>query len=235
MLEPLASPRCWDSAIRVTGMIEGTSSASNNTGPARVWTEDEVSFASQVADQLAKAHRPCEGEAGRGAAPQARARFQQMQKLWRPRHHGRRHRARLQQPPPHHHRESRDEPRRIPGDTPARQGLEESRKASLLAAELCGQMLAYSGKGHFIIHAISLADIVREMVTLLETSIAKRASLRLSCPDEVALDHGGLGPAPPDPPQPHSERGRRRHGRQGMIRTPHRHPSANESFFEHTI
>jgi PAS domain S-box-containing protein len=184
LLEPLGITSLLDSAIRISGTVEGII-CFEHTGPARVWTEDEVGFASQVADQLAKAIVHSRMRQEEEHRRKLETRFQQMQKL-----------------------ESLGimaggiahdfnnllltiignlemSLAELSGDTPARQGLEESRKASLLAADLCGQMLAYSGKGHFIVSAISLADIAREMVSLLETSITKRADLRLICPDEL--------------------------------------------------
>lgn len=192
LLEPLGITSMLDSAIRVSGAIEGIV-CFEHTGPARVWTEDEVSFASQVADQIAKAIVHARMRQEEEHRRKLESRFQQMQKL-----------------------ESLGimaggiahdfnnllltiignlemSIAEIPGDTPARQGLEESRKASLLAADLCGQMLAYSGKGHFIISAINLADIAREMVTLLESSITKRADLRLTCSDELPQVMGDSG------------------------------------------
>ncbi|MCX7049840.1 MAG: PAS domain S-box protein [Candidatus Sumerlaeota bacterium] len=62
----------------------------------------------------------------------------------------------------------------------ARDSLQEIEKASFRAAELCRQMLAYSGKGRFVIEAISLMDMVEEMVHLLKSSISKKAILNLN-------------------------------------------------------
>jgi PAS domain S-box-containing protein len=45
------------------------------------------------------------------------------------------------------------------------------------AAELCRQMLAYSGKGRFIVQPIDLNDVVREMAHLLSVSVSKRVTL----------------------------------------------------------
>ncbi len=45
------------------------------------------------------------------------------------------------------------------------------------AAELCRQMLAYSGKGHFLVRPIDLNEVVREMAHLLSVSVSKRVSL----------------------------------------------------------
>jgi two-component system cell cycle sensor histidine kinase/response regulator CckA len=52
-------------------------------------------------------------------------------------------------------------------------------KASLRAAELCKQMLAYSGKAQFVMKCLDLNEVVRETAELLEVSINKKASLRI--------------------------------------------------------
>ena len=46
------------------------------------------------------------------------------------------------------------------------------------AAELCRQMLAYSGKGKFVIKSIDLSSMVREITSLLEVSIGKAVRLQ---------------------------------------------------------
>ncbi|HEX6240214.1 MAG TPA: PAS domain S-box protein, partial [Polyangiales bacterium] len=55
--------------------------------------------------------------------------------------------------------------------------LEEIRAAALRAAELTRQMLAYSGKGRFVIQRVDLNRLVEEMSHLLTTVISKRASV----------------------------------------------------------
>ncbi|MCP4662485.1 MAG: PAS domain-containing protein [bacterium] len=62
--------------------------------------------------------------------------------------------------------------------SPARLNLEEIEKASTRSAELAQQMLAYSGKGRFVIRPIGLRELVEEMAHLLEVSISKKAVLR---------------------------------------------------------
>jgi two-component system cell cycle sensor histidine kinase/response regulator CckA len=62
--------------------------------------------------------------------------------------------------------------------SPARQNLQEIEKASRRAAELCRQMLAYSGKGKFVVEKLNLSEVVQEMAHLLEISISKKAALR---------------------------------------------------------
>ncbi len=46
------------------------------------------------------------------------------------------------------------------------------------ASELTHQLLAYSGRGRFVVERLDLGEVVREMVSLLEVSLNKRATLR---------------------------------------------------------
>jgi PAS domain S-box-containing protein len=62
----------------------------------------------------------------------------------------------------------------IPADSPARESIREIERATRRAAELAQQMLAYSGKGKFVIGSIELGELVREMAALLEVSISKK-------------------------------------------------------------
>ena len=66
---------------------------------------------------------------------------------------------------------------RIPASSPALQPLEEVIRATMRAADLTRQMLAYSGKGAFVVQHLNLSNEVREMATLLGTAITKQASL----------------------------------------------------------
>jgi len=61
--------------------------------------------------------------------------------------------------------------------SPARGPLEEVVRATLRAADLTRQLLAYSGKGAFVVRHLDLSTEVREMATLLRTSISKQATL----------------------------------------------------------
>ena len=65
----------------------------------------------------------------------------------------------------------------LPVRSPARGPLEEVVRATLRAADLTRQMLAYSGKGAFVVRHLDLSSEVREMATLLRTAITKQASL----------------------------------------------------------
>jgi two-component system, cell cycle sensor histidine kinase and response regulator CckA len=56
--------------------------------------------------------------------------------------------------------------------------LEQVEKASMRASELCKQMLAYSGRGRFIVERIDLNRVVEETADLLRLSIAKTSILK---------------------------------------------------------
>ena len=67
----------------------------------------------------------------------------------------------------------------LPPSSPVRESLREIRETAVRAADLCRQMLAYSGKGRFVIETLVLRDLVTEMVQLLHTSISRKAQLNL--------------------------------------------------------
>ena len=53
------------------------------------------------------------------------------------------------------------------------------------AAELTRQMLAYSGRGKFVVEPLNLSQVVQEMTQLLGRVISKRARLSLHLRDDV--------------------------------------------------
>ncbi len=62
---------------------------------------------------------------------------------------------------------------------PARPYLQDIEQVSRRAADLCRQMLAYSGKGRFVVQPLSLNEVVREMGHLLSVSISKKVVIKL--------------------------------------------------------
>jgi len=68
----------------------------------------------------------------------------------------------------------------LPLASPARESVKEIARASHRAAELCRQMLAYSGRGRFVVEAIDLHDLIDSMVHLLSSSISKKILLNLN-------------------------------------------------------
>jgi len=65
----------------------------------------------------------------------------------------------------------------IPEGSPAHCFLIQIEKAASRAADLCRQMLAYSGKGSFDVKTLDLNTLIRETMNLLGISISKRAQL----------------------------------------------------------
>ncbi len=74
--------------------------------------------------------------------------------------------------------------------SPARASVAEIRTASLRAAELCSQMLAYSGKGSFESSDIDLGGLIGEVLHMLKTSISKKCILNLNLEKELPCMHG---------------------------------------------
>jgi signal transduction histidine kinase len=68
----------------------------------------------------------------------------------------------------------------LPASSPARASLREAELATQRAAELARQMLAYSGKGRFVVQSVRLAVVVEEMMSMLQVSISKKAIMRFS-------------------------------------------------------
>jgi PAS domain S-box-containing protein len=66
----------------------------------------------------------------------------------------------------------------IQDNTGIRTYLIEAEKATHRSADLCRQLLAYSGKGRFVISPVNLSDLVSDMTRILELSISKKASLQ---------------------------------------------------------
>jgi len=63
--------------------------------------------------------------------------------------------------------------------------LEHTEIAAQRAADLCNQMLAYSGKGKFVIKTLHLSDLIREMLELLKVYIGKHVQIQLELADEL--------------------------------------------------
>ena len=65
----------------------------------------------------------------------------------------------------------------VPVNSNVSSRLEEIRRAGVRASELCRQMLAYSGKGKFVIESFAINELVQEMARLLKVTIPKSATL----------------------------------------------------------
>jgi len=68
----------------------------------------------------------------------------------------------------------------LPPGSPAVENLAEIELATSRAAELTGQMLAYSGKGRFTLQAVNLSHMAEEVTTLLQTLISKKTAIQFN-------------------------------------------------------
>jgi two-component system, cell cycle sensor histidine kinase and response regulator CckA len=78
--------------------------------------------------------------------------------------------------------------------SPARERILQITTAARRAAELCRQMLAYSGRAAFTLENVNLRELIEEMAHLFKASISKKAVLNLSL-------ERGLPPIHVDPSQ----------------------------------
>jgi PAS domain S-box-containing protein len=67
----------------------------------------------------------------------------------------------------------------LPPDSDAAQHLEQVLSGARKAADLTRQMLAYSGKGRFLVEYVDLSALVRDMAPLLAITVSKKLTLEL--------------------------------------------------------
>jgi two-component system cell cycle sensor histidine kinase/response regulator CckA len=65
--------------------------------------------------------------------------------------------------------------------------LQDVLHASERASDLTRQLLAYAGKGRFVIQPVDLCRLVAEVSTLIRTSISKKITLVIDVPDDCIL------------------------------------------------
>lgn len=75
----------------------------------------------------------------------------------------------------------------IPRHSPARDCLQDVQTSTQRAAELCNQMLAYAGKGKFLVQPINLSELVWEMCRLLAPKIPSSVSTRYLLTESLPL------------------------------------------------
>ena len=68
---------------------------------------------------------------------------------------------------------------------PARKNVEEVVASAQRAADLANQLLAYSGEGKFVVETVNLSNVVKEMSSLLEVSISKKAVLEFQLEQDI--------------------------------------------------
>jgi PAS domain S-box-containing protein len=81
----------------------------------------------------------------------------------------------------------------LSSNNPARSMIRDILAASERAALLTRQLLAYAGKGRFVVESISLSDLVREISNLVQTSIPKSVQLRFELQENLPPIEGDAG------------------------------------------
>jgi len=79
---------------------------------------------------------------------------------------------------------------RLSPESPVCNHLENILKAGQRAADLAQQMLAYSGKGRFVIDRLDINALITEMNKMLDVSVSKKAVMHLSLTDKLPLFEG---------------------------------------------
>jgi len=77
----------------------------------------------------------------------------------------------------------------LPAQSVGQQTLQQVNKACQRAAELCRQMLAYSGQGQLRLEQLQLTNLVESLFPLLSASAAKRADLKLELSPDLPAIH----------------------------------------------
>ncbi|MBN2702649.1 MAG: PAS domain S-box protein [Pontiellaceae bacterium] len=74
--------------------------------------------------------------------------------------------------------------------SPAASDIAEIKVSSKRAADLCTQLLAYSGKGRLEEKTFSISDLVEEMLHMLKTCISKKCVLNLNLKKDLPITAG---------------------------------------------
>jgi PAS domain S-box-containing protein len=75
--------------------------------------------------------------------------------------------------------------RDLPSTSPLNENLNSISTAARKAAELCRQLLAYSGKGRFLVQPVNLEQLIAEMGQLLAASVSKKAVLQFQFAKDI--------------------------------------------------
>jgi len=82
--------------------------------------------------------------------------------------------------------------RSVEKDWSSKKQLQRIEEGSLRAAGLCQQMLAYSGKGNFIIQPCNISCLIQDTVDLMEVSVNKKTTIKLYLYDDLPSIEGDV-------------------------------------------
>ena len=80
----------------------------------------------------------------------------------------------------------------LPRDPQVQQSIRDVSEAARTGADLCRQMLAYAGRGRFVLETFPLNILVEGMLHLLKTSLSRRAGLELRLASSAPPMRGDL-------------------------------------------
>ncbi|MCA9712422.1 MAG: response regulator, partial [Myxococcales bacterium] len=176
-LTPLGIGALLDAPIRGDGRMLGVV-CHEHVGPARRWSPEALSFAGSIGDLVSLAIASHERRRAEHERRRLEAKVEHAQKLeslgvlaggiahdFNNLLVGILGNARL----------ARDE---LPPTSPVQELLGGVELAAQRAADLCNQLLAYSGKGTFVVEPVDLDAVVEQMRELLEMAVSKSATLR---------------------------------------------------------
>lgn len=73
----------------------------------------------------------------------------------------------------------------LPAGSRLRESVDQIIGASRRAGDLCSQMLAYAGKGRFVIRSINVNEVIVEMSHMLEVSVSKKVAVRYQLAPQI--------------------------------------------------
>lgn len=77
--------------------------------------------------------------------------------------------------------------RSLPADSPLRTALDPIVRTSERATDLCKQMLAYSGRGKFIVEPVDFNAIIEDMLPLVQLSLSKKIAIQATLAPELPV------------------------------------------------
>jgi PAS domain S-box-containing protein len=78
----------------------------------------------------------------------------------------------------------------LDAQAPVQSNLREAAVAALRASNLTQQMLAYSGRGRFLVSQVGLSTLISGMAELLKASISRKASVKLNLASDLPFIEG---------------------------------------------
>ena len=73
----------------------------------------------------------------------------------------------------------------LPPDSPVRENIRQIEEAAKTAATLTRQLLAYAGKGRYVVEPVSLSRLIRDISNLVRTSVPRNIELRFRLNQDV--------------------------------------------------